>query len=145
MSQNQQAMEERRVVYVGGIDDKMTKHELRSVFLRYGTIEKVTLFFRTDRSAMWCLSRLGTLSDDGSCDFRDNYGFVTFQYTCDAFRAIEEGANLAPNGGRYDLCFGGRRQFCKSRYEDLGESITDESLVRSSLRVCLEYFLLCSL
>lgn len=59
------------------------------------------------------------LNHDFYC--RDNYGFLTFQYTCDAFRAIEQGADLAPVGSKYDLCFGGRRQFCKSRYEDLGK------------------------
>lgn len=51
----------------------------------------------------------------------DNYGFITYQYTSDAFRAIEEGnMNLRRGEVYYDLCFGGRREFCKVAYADLG-------------------------
>lgn len=49
----------------------------------------------------------------------DNYGFVTFAYKMDAYEAVEHG-NDDPNQPRYDLCFGGRRVFCKTRYSDLG-------------------------
>lgn len=52
-SQNQQAMEERRVVYVGGIEEKMTKQELRNKFLKFGNIESVSLFFRSDRCVLY--------------------------------------------------------------------------------------------
>lgn len=54
------------------------------------------------------------------CIFRDNYGFVTFAYKIDAYRAVEHG-NDDPKLPRYDLCFGGRRAFCKQRYADLGK------------------------
>lgn len=54
--------------------------------------------------------------------FRDNYGFVTYYNTKDAFTAIENGSKLRrPNELPFDLCFGGRRQFCKTSYADLGE------------------------
>lgn len=48
----------------------------------------------------------------------DNYGFVTFCYTCDAYAAIEKG-NSIPGEPVFDLCFGGRRQFCATDYADL--------------------------
>ena len=55
-----------------------------------------------------------------SCDFSDNYGFVTFKYKNDAYEAIERG-NDNPGYPKVDLCFGGRRNFCKEKYSDLGE------------------------
>lgn len=51
--------------------------------------------------------------------FSDNYGFVTFAYKNDAYEAVEHG-NDDPSLPRYDLCFGGRRAFCKVKYADLG-------------------------
>lgn len=52
---------------------------------------------------------------------RDNYGFVTYYNTKDAFTAIENGSRLRKSDELpFDLCFGGRRQFCKSSYADLG-------------------------
>ena len=51
----------------------------------------------------------------------DNYGFVTYYDTKDAFTAIENGGKLRkPNELPFDLCFGGRRQFCRTSYADLG-------------------------
>ncbi|MGH0157659.1 UNVERIFIED_CONTAM: hypothetical protein FKN15_057323 [Acipenser sinensis] len=56
---------------------------------------------------------------------RDNYGFVTYQHTDDAFAAIENGQKLRqPDELPFDLCFGGRRQFCKMSYADLEQLIT---------------------
>lgn len=52
--------------------------------------------------------------------YRDNYGFVTYAYKADAYDAVEHG-NDDPNLPRYDLCFGGRRGFCKEKYADLGQ------------------------
>lgn len=51
----------------------------------------------------------------------DNYGFVTFAYKNDAYEAVEHG-NDDPTLPRYDLCFGGRRAFCKVKYADLGKN-----------------------
>jgi len=51
--------------------------------------------------------------------YRDSYAFVTFHNTRDAYNAIEKG-----NEGEkevFDLCFGGRRQFCQTNYADLGK------------------------
>lgn len=53
--------------------------------------------------------------------YRDNYGFVTYYDTDDAFTAIEKGTKLRqPDELPFDICFGGRRQFCRSNYMDLG-------------------------
>ena len=44
----------------------------------------------------------------------DNYGFVTYRYAEEAFAAIESGHKLRQADEQpFDLCFGGRRQFCK--------------------------------
>lgn len=43
---------------------------------------------------------------------------MTYEYTCDAYAAIEKG-NAIPGEDRFDLCFGGRRQFCATEYADL--------------------------
>ena len=51
--------------------------------------------------------------------FSDNYGFVTFKYKVDAYEAIEHG-NDDPAFPTVDICFGGRRTFCKEKYSDLG-------------------------
>lgn len=64
----------------------------------------------------------------------DHYGFVTFYNMNDAFAAIDNGSKLRrPDELPFDLCFGGRRQFCNSDYADLGETI---SLVSQSV-LCL--------
>uniref|UniRef100_A0A673XI42 PPARG related coactivator 1 n=1 Tax=Salmo trutta TaxID=8032 RepID=A0A673XI42_SALTR len=93
------AIEERRVVYVGRIRETMTHKELKERFSLYGEIEECTLHFR---------------------GHGDNYGFVTYYDTKDAFTAIENGSKLRkPDELPFDLCFGGRRQFCKTSYADL--------------------------
>ncbi|XP_055757804.1 peroxisome proliferator-activated receptor gamma coactivator-related protein 1-like [Salvelinus fontinalis] len=95
----EKAIEERRVVYVGRIRGTMTRKELRERFSYYGEIEECTLHFR---------------------DHGDNYGFVTYYDTKDAFTAIENGGKLRkPDELPFDLCFGGRRQFCNASYADL--------------------------
>ncbi|CAN9499830.1 unnamed protein product [Ophioblennius macclurei] len=95
----EKAIEERRVVYVGRIRGTMTQKELKERFSYFGEIEECTLHFR----------------DQG-----DNYGFVTYYDTKDAFTAIENGGKLRkPDELPFDLCFGGRRQFCQSSYADL--------------------------
>ena len=60
-----------------------------------------------------------TIISNYFCMCRDNYAFVTFHNTADAYKAIEHG-----NEGEeevFDLCFGGRRQFCQTSYADLGK------------------------
>ncbi|XP_074531234.1 uncharacterized protein pprc1 [Halichoeres trimaculatus] len=98
----EKAIEERRVVYVGRIRGSMTQRELRDRFSLFGEIEDCTLHFR---------------------DHGDNYGFVTYYDTKDAFTAIENGGKLRKSDELpFDLCFGGRRQFCQSSYADLDSS-----------------------
>lgn len=50
---------------------------------------------------------------------RDNYGFVTYKNREEAYSAVEHG-NDDPSLPKYDLCFGGRRAFCRVQYSDLG-------------------------
>ncbi|XP_073691196.1 uncharacterized protein pprc1 [Garra rufa] len=95
----EKAIEERRVVYVGRIRGSMTRKELKERFSFFGEIEECTVHFR----------------ENG-----DNYGFVTYYSKKDAFDAIENGSKLREqNELPFDLCFGGRRQFCKTGYADL--------------------------
>lgn len=95
----EKAIEERRIVYVGRISGNMTRKELKERFSFFGEIEDCTVHFR----------------ENG-----DNYGFITYYDTKNAFDAIENGSRLRePNELPFDLCFGGRRQFCKTSYADL--------------------------
>lgn len=91
-------VEERRVIYVGGISDSITRDELKKRFQIFGPISNVSVHFR---------------------NYGDNYGFVTFVHKLDAYEAVEHG-NDNPALPRYDLSFGGRRMFCKTNYADLG-------------------------
>ncbi|KAM4636246.1 peroxisome proliferator-activated receptor gamma coactivator-related protein 1 [Discoglossus pictus] len=101
----ERAIEERRVVYIGKISSQMTRSELKRRFSVFGDIEECTIHFR----------------EQG-----DNYGFVTYHNTREAFSAIENGHKLRlPDELPFDLCFGGRRQFCKSNYADLDSNRDD--------------------
>ncbi|KAG9468311.1 hypothetical protein GDO78_023007 [Eleutherodactylus coqui] len=83
----------------------MTRSELRRRFSAFGEIEECTIHFR----------------EEG-----DNYGFVTYRCTREAFAAIENGHKLClPDELPFDLCFGGRRQFCRSNYADLDSNRDD--------------------
>lgn len=93
----QRQVEERRVVYVGRISEGTTRADLRKRFEVFGPIEEISVHFR---------------------DRGDNYGFVTFTNKKDAFVAIEHG-NDDTSYPKVDLCFGGRRAFCKEKYADL--------------------------
>lgn len=65
---HQKAMEERRVVFVGGIGDRYSRADLRKRFGGFGDIERVTIHQR----------------ENG-----ENYGFVTFYDKADAYAAVE--------------------------------------------------------
>lgn len=110
--QKLKAIDERRVVYVGRISRAMTHDELRERFSQFGDVECVSLHFR---------------------DRGDHYGFVTFYNMEDAFAAIDNGGKLRrPDELPFDICFGGRRQFCKSNYADLDANRdAEESPARS--------------
>ena len=92
-------VEERRVVYVGGIDEGTLKSDLRTRFEAFGPIVDISVHFR---------------------ERGDNYGFLTFQKTEDAYMAIERG-NQDKSLAEYDLCFGGRRTFCREEYFDMDD------------------------
>ncbi|KAM9379907.1 peroxisome proliferator-activated receptor gamma coactivator-related protein 1 [Phaethornis superciliosus] len=103
--QKERAIEERRVVFIGKIPSRMTRSELRHRFSVFGDIEECTLHFRSEG---------------------DNYGFVTYRYAEEAFAAIESGQKLRrPDEQPFDLCFGGRRQFCRRNYADLDSNRED--------------------
>ncbi|NWS15141.1 PPRC1 protein, partial [Pachyramphus minor] len=103
--QKERAIEERRVVFIGKIPSRMTRSELQHRFSVFGDIEECTLHFRSEG---------------------DNYGFVTYRYAEEAFAAIESGHKLRrPDEQPFDLCFGGRRQFCRRNYADLDSNRED--------------------
>ncbi|XP_041724051.2 peroxisome proliferator-activated receptor gamma coactivator 1-alpha isoform X5 [Coregonus clupeaformis] len=104
--QSQKAIqEERRVVYVGRLRSDSTRTELKRRFKVFGEIEECAV----------------NLRDDG-----DNFGFITYRYTCDAFAALENGHTLRrSNEPQFELCFGGQKQFCKSNYTDLDSHSDD--------------------
>ncbi|XP_071747622.1 uncharacterized protein [Lepeophtheirus salmonis] len=110
---------ERKVVYVGKIKEGTTRADIRKRFESFGPIEEISVHFR---------------------DRGDNYGFVTFKYRSDAYNAIEHG-NDNPSLPKVDLCFGGRRTFCKEKYSDLDSLNNSESAVGYSA-LDLDYDLL---
>ena len=89
--------EERKIVYVGKIEEGTMKADLRNRFQMFGSIVDVSIHFR---------------------ERGDNYGFITFENKEDAYNAVEHG-NDDISQPKYDLCFGGRRAFCKEKYFDL--------------------------
>lgn len=114
------------MVYVGRIRRSMTHQELRERFLQFGQVECVSLHFR--ETGCVCT---GGLFGAPSCPLTlpalvlsDHYAFVTFYNVKDAFAAIDNGSRLRrPDEKPLDLCFGGRRLFCSSRYTDLGKNL----------------------
>ncbi|XP_060633862.2 peroxisome proliferator-activated receptor gamma coactivator 1-alpha isoform X2 [Anolis sagrei] len=103
--QRQKAIEEQRVIYVGKIGPDTTRAELRDRFEVFGEIEECSV----------------NLQDNG-----DNYGFITYRYTCDAFAALENGYTLRrSNEPDFELYFCGQRQFYKSNYADLDSNSDD--------------------
>ncbi|XP_030369743.1 uncharacterized protein LOC115620580 isoform X2 [Scaptodrosophila lebanonensis] len=94
---SQPAVEERRIVYVGRIEQETTKEMLRRKFVSYGPIKQITIHYK----------------ENGM-----KYGFVTYERAQDAFTAIDTSArNTQIN--MYDISFGGRRAFCRASYADL--------------------------
>lgn len=81
----------------GKIPEGTTRVQVREWFSRFGKIAEVSLHFR---------------------DAGENYGFVTFERAKDAYQAVERG-NDDPELPKFQLCFGGRRQFCGQQWSDL--------------------------
>ncbi|XP_048826974.1 peroxisome proliferator-activated receptor gamma coactivator 1-alpha isoform X1 [Brienomyrus brachyistius] len=103
--QRKKAVEERRTLCVGRLRPDGGRAELRRRFEVFGEIEECVV----------------SLRDDG-----DTFGFITYRYSCDAFTALENGHTLLqPNEPPFELCFGGRKQFCRSSYTEL-ESHCDD-------------------
>ena len=98
-------VEERKIVYVGKIEEGTLKSDLRTRFEAFGPILDISVHFR---------------------ERGDNYGFLTFQSQADATRAIEHG-NDDRGQPKYDLCFGGRRTFCREEYYDMDDVEEDEA------------------
>ncbi|CAH4035315.1 unnamed protein product [Pieris brassicae] len=87
-------VEERRIVFVGRLEQDITKSLLRSQFSKFGPVTEVRLHSK----------------EDGS-----RYGFVTYQRPRDAWTAVEAASSFP----QYDVGFGGRRAFCRQSYADL--------------------------
>ncbi|XP_051571057.1 peroxisome proliferator-activated receptor gamma coactivator 1-alpha-like isoform X3 [Myxocyprinus asiaticus] len=103
--QRQKAIEERRVVYVGRLHADITRTEFKRRFEVFGEIEECTVNLRHDG---------------------DNFGFITYRYTCDALAALENGHTLRKlNEPHFELCLGGQKQFSKSNYTDLDSHSDD--------------------
>ncbi|XP_051992671.1 peroxisome proliferator-activated receptor gamma coactivator 1-alpha-like isoform X2 [Xyrauchen texanus] len=101
----QKAIEERRVVYVGCLRADSSRTELIRRFEVFGEIEECTVNLRHDG---------------------DNFGFITYRYTCDALAALENGHTLRwSNEPHFELCLGGQKQFSKSNYTDLDSNSDD--------------------
>ncbi|XP_015187821.1 PREDICTED: MATH and LRR domain-containing protein PFE0570w [Polistes dominula] len=94
------------VIYAGCLESGATKATLYQRFRRFGSIETVSIHHREQHP--W-----------------DCYGFITFYYKHDAFKALEHG-NDDPNLPKYELNFGHRRDFCEIPYEDLDHYREDE-------------------
>lgn len=90
---------------MGRIEEGTLKSDLRSRFETFGPIIDMSVHFR---------------------ERGDNYGFLTFKNQADAYRAIEHG-NDDTSLPKYDLCFGGRRTFCREEYYDLDDVELDGS------------------
>jgi len=100
------SVEERKIVYVGKIEEGTLKADLRNRFEQFGPIVDVSIHFR---------------------ERGDNYGFITFENKEDAYKAVEHG-NDDENLPRYDICFGGRRAFCKEKYFDM-DYVEDKKMI----------------
>ncbi|XP_070160327.1 uncharacterized protein [Polyergus mexicanus] len=108
--EKQKQVEERRVIYVGRLDENVTKADLRRRFEIFGPVVDISVHFR---------------------EHGDNYGFVTFASKDDAYTAMEHG-NDDPTLPTYDLSFGGRRAFCKYKYSDLDDTASSSPISKSS-------------
>uniref|UniRef100_A0A8C9RYJ1 PPARG coactivator 1 alpha n=1 Tax=Scleropages formosus TaxID=113540 RepID=A0A8C9RYJ1_SCLFO len=100
-----QIIDDRPTLYVGRLRPDSTRTELKRRFEVFGEIEECVV----------------NLRDNG-----DNFGFITYRYTCDAFAALEKGHTLhGSDEPHLELHFGGRRQFCKPSYTDLDSHYDD--------------------
>lgn len=105
------AARERRVVFVGNFNvANISKDYLMKRFGKFGPIDLVKIFERDIRR---------------KTDKERGYAFVYFRNKKDANAAIEKG-----NEGeveKFNISFGARREFCKSKYKDLDENPESES------------------
>ncbi|KAG5673317.1 hypothetical protein PVAND_003377 [Polypedilum vanderplanki] len=99
-SSNYTYEEERKVVYIGGLTEDVTKEDLRRNFLKYGTIKKISIHAKQDVN--------GNL----------RFGFITFAEASAAYDVLDK-FKLDSSLCDYDIRFGGRRRFCKQSYADL--------------------------
>lgn len=102
----QKAIEERRIVYVGGLPSDYTKYDLRRKMQCFGEILETSIHKRNKD---------------------EYYGFVTFETTAQAANAKQDGPRV-PGCERFDFSYGGRREFCGTNYSDLDH----EAVYRSS-------------
>lgn len=95
---------ERKIVYIGRLENNIRKEDLQQKFQPYGKIVKISLHSK----------------DNGV-----RYGFVTFEKPQQAYSAIDASSN-DPNLRDYDVSFGGRRDFCRMQYADLDGELSND-------------------
>uniref|UniRef100_A0A182MR16 RRM domain-containing protein n=1 Tax=Anopheles culicifacies TaxID=139723 RepID=A0A182MR16_9DIPT len=95
---------ERKIVYVGRLENTTRKEDLQQKFQPYGKIVKITLHLKANGS---------------------RYGFVTFEKPQHAYDAIDA-CGTDPNLRNYDVSFGGRRAFCRTQYADLDGEVSND-------------------
>lgn len=145
-----EAVDERRVVFVGGFDDSMSECYLMKRFTKFGAIENLKVFRRAkewvvvNRSISWWVDisiesvvirfkfyrfiKFRTFLFQN--DFTSNCKCIIYSDGRESYAFIyfirKADANKAIEEGnigeshQLQLSFGGRRKFCKQRYRDLG-------------------------
>lgn len=106
------AIEERRIIYIGGIPLNFTKEDLVEKFSSFGEILNSSVHHRKER---------------------DSYGFLTFSLTRNAEDAKKRG-HTVPGCEKYQFCYGGRREFCQMDYADLDNE--HDVLEQLDLKIC---------
>lgn len=96
--------QERRIIYVGHIEEDTSKKDLRRIFSSYGPITRISIH---------------------SKDTGMKYGFITFERADQAYNAIDA-KSKDPNLKNYDVSFGGRRDFCRQSYCDLDNTVAED-------------------
>ncbi|XP_044754515.1 uncharacterized protein LOC123313621 isoform X2 [Coccinella septempunctata] len=98
----------RCIVFLGDITEEHDEETLTRLFIRYGHIKRVKIYHRREK-------RRRTSNGPQS----ENFAFVTFSDSMAAFDALQLYKRDYPDGPHFQMCFGGRREFCNEHYSDL--------------------------
>ncbi|XP_045473204.1 uncharacterized protein LOC123679764 isoform X2 [Harmonia axyridis] len=97
----------RRILFLGDLDNDVTQEYLRTKFRKYGPIKSIKIHHRTKVAR----SNEGPKSQD--------YAFITFMDRKSVYDAINYYKIDYPHGPDFLMSFGGRRLFCREQYADL--------------------------